>query len=112
MKAYPGSGLTEEQVTYNYKLSRTRMTVENAFGRLKGRWRCLLKRLDSATSNVPNIIAACCVLHNFCELNGDSIEPISESEVPVNIRTTNSRNLEDDAHGCAIRTAICNYLNI
>ena len=47
------------------------MVVENAFGRLKGRWRCLLKRMDFMLENVPNIVATCVILHNICEMFGD-----------------------------------------
>lgn len=47
------------------------MSVENAFGRLKGRWQCLLKRMDYNVGNVPNVIAACVTLHNLCEILGD-----------------------------------------
>ena len=48
------------------------MVVENAFGRLKGHWRCLMKRLDSQLENVSKIVATCVVLHNICETFGDS----------------------------------------
>ena len=50
------------------------MVVEHAYGRLKGRWRCLLKRLDVSVEDVPNVIATCCVLHNICEMHGDTFD--------------------------------------
>ncbi|XP_062523298.1 uncharacterized protein LOC134197960 [Corticium candelabrum] len=62
---------SKEQKHFNYCQSRARMVVENTFGRLKGRWRCLLKRLDLKLENVGNVVAACVVLHNLCEMFGD-----------------------------------------
>ena len=67
--------ITAAQKNFNYRQSRARMVVENAFGRLKGRWRCLLKRLDFALENVPNVVAACVILHNLCEMYGDHFQP-------------------------------------
>ena len=63
--------ITDDQRLYNYRQSRARMIVENSFGRLKGRWRCLLKRLDVKLDNVSHVVAACVVLHNICELKKD-----------------------------------------
>ncbi|KAI8481546.1 hypothetical protein Bbelb_407520 [Branchiostoma belcheri] len=72
MKGYPEGGqLTNRQKHFNYRLSRARMVVECAFGRLKGRWRCLLKRMDVNIYAVPDIVSAACVLHNLCEMNGE-----------------------------------------
>lgn len=72
MKPYSDNGhLTEEQHYFNLRLSKARVTVECAFGRLKGRWRCLQKRMDVDTSKVPTIVSACCVLHNMCEVHGE-----------------------------------------
>jgi hypothetical protein len=72
MKAYPNNGhLTRDQKRFNYRLSKARVVVEHSYGRLKGRWRCLLKRLDVDIGDVPELVTACCVLHNICEVHGE-----------------------------------------
>ena len=108
MKPYPQHAtMTRKMEHFNYRQSRARMVVENAFGRLKGRWRCLLKRLDCDISNVGNIVASCVVLHNMCELFGDVC-------LPEWIESSSSGN-----HSCCqqdgdtvdrIRDAIANYM--
>ena len=65
------SMLTDHK-TYNYRLSRGWVIVEIAFGKLKARWRRLSKQIDMDISNVPNVILACCTLHNICEIHNDS----------------------------------------
>ncbi|XP_003389956.1 PREDICTED: protein ANTAGONIST OF LIKE HETEROCHROMATIN PROTEIN 1-like [Amphimedon queenslandica] len=73
MKPYSDNGhLTRDQKRFNYRLSKGRVVVEHAYGRLKGRWRCLLKRLDVSVEFVPDVVAACCVLHNICEIHGET----------------------------------------
>ncbi|CAM4403783.1 unnamed protein product [Caretta caretta] len=69
MKPYTGS-LDSSKEQFSYRLSKCRMVVECAFGRLKARWRCLLTRLDRSATNIPIVIAACYVLHNICESRG------------------------------------------
>ena len=45
--------------------------LERSFGICKARWRCLLKRLDKV-ENVSDVIITCFVLHNFCQINGET----------------------------------------
>lgn len=65
------ANLQRLQHDFNYRLSRARMTIENSFGRLKGRWKCLSKRLDVDVKFACTVIATCVVLHNICELSNE-----------------------------------------
>ncbi|KAI2647209.1 Protein ANTAGONIST OF LIKE HETEROCHROMATIN PROTEIN 1 [Labeo rohita] len=81
MKPYPeNQQTTPAQATFNNRLSKARMTVERAFDLLKGRWRCLMKRCDCHIDNINTIISACCMLHNFCQVNGEECEEIAAEE--------------------------------
>ena len=72
MKAYPENLNTPYwQRHFNYRLSRARMTVENTFGRWKGRFFRFIKRVDMDVSTLTNVVAASCILHNICELRKD-----------------------------------------
>ncbi|CAM5075807.1 unnamed protein product [Natator depressus] len=71
MKSYTGT-LDSSKELFNYRLSKCRMVVECAFGCLKGRWRSLLTRSDLSKTNIPIVIAVCCMLHNLCESKGET----------------------------------------
>ncbi|XP_065453378.1 uncharacterized protein LOC135983830 [Chrysemys picta bellii] len=79
MKSYTGS-LDSSQVLFNYRLSKCRMVVECAFGRLKCHWCTLLTRSDLTETNIPIVIAACCVLHNLFESRGETFMAVWEVE--------------------------------
>ena len=69
LKSYPENPNTPlDQRYFNYRLSRARMTVENTFGRWKGRFRRFLKRVDMNVKDIIIVIMASCILHNVCEL--------------------------------------------
>ncbi|KAK4886401.1 hypothetical protein RN001_002672 [Aquatica leii] len=77
MRPYPGEKLPERQKIFNYRLSRARRTIENAFGILSQRWRVLRKPIVASVELCENITLACVVLHNFIKFNED-VAPSSD----------------------------------
>lgn len=65
--------LNDRQKIYNEKLSKNRVSIEHAFGLLKGRFRCLQNLQVYKTEYIPKIILACCILHNLCIDQNDCI---------------------------------------
>ena len=56
-----------DKIRFDLQMNARRVLVENAFGLLEGRWR-ILKRANCSILRLPAVVAACCVLHNFCQL--------------------------------------------
>jgi len=65
MKPYSRRGMDHEETIFNYRLSRARRVVENAFGILANRFRCLLSKMSVNVDNAAIIVRACVCLHNF-----------------------------------------------
>lgn len=63
--------LSAVEVHYNRRHSKTRMVIENAFGLLKSRFR-ILNHVNCHLKLVPELITACCVLHNICIAMNDN----------------------------------------
>ena len=106
---------TAKELRFNHRLSRARMVVECAFGRLKGRWRSLLKHNDTNVKFLAKYIAACCVLHNICEIHKDAFndewmiqQSANENAPTVNTQTTGVSNSSVEAD--AIRVALSDYI--
>ena len=65
MKPFPGLGRDVPERIFNYRLSRARRVVENAFGILSNRFRCFLTTMCPVSDNVETVVVAACVLHNL-----------------------------------------------
>ena len=65
--------LTPQQRNFNYRLCQARLVTEGAYGQLKGRWRVLLRKCESARDQVRTTTLACLILHNVCIDRGDAI---------------------------------------
>ena len=73
LKPFPDNlNFSQEQNKFNRFLSSAKVAVERAFGILKARWRFLLNCLDHNIENLLDVIISCCVLHNICQMKGDS----------------------------------------
>lgn len=67
MKPFPRSQSLQdnEKAIYNYRLSRARRIVENAFGILCAQFRIFYSSINAKPETVDNIITATCILHNI-----------------------------------------------
>ncbi|XP_064630944.1 uncharacterized protein LOC135489494 [Lineus longissimus] len=67
MRPVPGRGLSKEDRIFNYRLSRARRIVENAFGILANRWRMYHRKIPLDPNNVDSVVRASCILHNMMQ---------------------------------------------
>ncbi|XP_004211074.1 uncharacterized protein LOC101235107 [Hydra vulgaris] len=72
MKPFSGKNLTIKELIFNYRLSRTRRTIENSFGIMVAKWRIFRRPIKATPKNIENIIKASICLDNYLKLN-DSI---------------------------------------
>lgn len=89
MKPYAQRSLTKENRIFNYRLSRARRIVENAFGILANRFRIFLSPMLLSPENVEKITLASCALHNFLR-----------SKVPSEYSPPGTFDVENLEDGC------------
>ena len=100
MKPFLDNGnLSADKSHFNYRLSRARMVVENAFVRLKGRWRCLLKQSEAGIERISSVVATCCVLHNMCEIFNEEFDSdlLTKSEATPSSSQGETNNTNNNA---------------
>ena len=71
MRPFPGS-LDVSQKIFNYRLSRARRTIQNAFGILVARWRIFKRPILASIETVQSIIGTCFCLHNYLQTTQSS----------------------------------------
>ena len=76
--------LSQDELVFNYRLSKARRIVENAFGILVQCWRIFSRKLNLLPDNADSIIKACVVLHNFLRGRKD-LNELSQQLNPDNV---------------------------
>ena len=78
MKPYNRRGLSEGELLFNYRLSRGRRAVENAFGIMAQVFRVFFTTMNLEPELAKLVTLACCVLHNLLRtLSKDTYTPTS-----------------------------------
>ena len=72
MKPFQRRGLDRRQIIFNYRLSRARRVVENAFGILANRFRIYRTPIILKTTTVTKVVSATVVLHNMLRIRKDA----------------------------------------
>ena len=115
MKPFPARDLTQNKRIFNYRLSRARHNVENAFGILANRFRIFLTTIALSPEKVEIITLAACALHNFLCTERDNTYVPNESELEtlINFPTrlpqqVGNRHAQD---AMTIRNVFMEYFN-
>ncbi|XP_046846732.1 putative nuclease HARBI1 [Xenia sp. Carnegie-2017] len=118
MKEYSNGGATVQEQYFGMTLCQSRKVIECAFGRLKARFGCLKRAMDINLNDLPYVIYACFVLHNFCEMRK---EKIGENRVLASIafdkhfqplsNTNNFITDSNEAEGKRVRRVLTKYFD-
>lgn len=96
MKPYgESSNMTTAQKVFNYRLSRARRIVENAFGILVSRFRIFEKPLPFHPDKAIKIVKACCALHNWLRYLKNDDDSVTIDEEDTNTGQTILGNWRD-----------------
>ena len=118
MKEYSNGGSNQQEQYFGMTLCQSRMVIGCAFGRLKARFGALKRAMDINMDELPFVVYACFVLHNFCEING---ERIGEDKVAASMEyernfqpvtaSNNFRTECNEAEGKKIRRILTRFFD-
>ena len=67
--------------------------------------------MDFALENVPNVVAACVILHNLCEMYGEHFRSEWELNECCEVETDATRGTSGSQTASDIRNAFAQYLS-
>lgn len=116
MKEYAAGGSTAQEQYFGLRLCSARMVIECAFGRLKGRFMMLKRAMDVNMEDLPDVIYACFVLHNFCEMNKESVptehvEAVQQYDREYQPSTEPLPNSHNESAGKRVRQILTEFLD-
>ena len=118
MKEYAGGGTTQQEQYFGLTLCQGRMVIECAFGRLKARFGALRRCMDINLDDFPFVIYACFVLHNFCEINKESVTNESvlaalnyDREFQPAVVSNNYRTDRNEDEGKRVKKVLTRYFD-
>ena len=82
LRPYPGKYLEDNKRIFNYRLSRARRVIENAFGILATKFRIFRRAIIAKPEKVTRITQAACALHNYLKISEMHSPPSSRVYCP------------------------------
>ncbi|XP_061610234.1 uncharacterized protein LOC133468394 [Phyllopteryx taeniolatus] len=103
---YRGRNLLSSERIFNFRLSRARRVVENAFGLLSARWRIYHRVIGVKPENVDLIVKATVALHNFQRWNSAGQADFTQEAEACPARALREVPTVSSDHACKDATAV------
>lgn len=92
MKPFPGLYLDETKKIFNYRLSRGRKLIENAFGILASRWRIFYRLVGMDPEKMNNVVNTAICLHNMLMTKNNKCQEGEKMYCPPNFADSETKN--------------------